>query len=114
MKTFGLYVLSCMVIIVLLGAIAFAFAGPTGRQVVVVSAALALAVQTVAFTVARLLQRQNLMLGWGLGSILRLVALVLYALVLAKLWRAPITPALLSFAAFLFVTTVVEPVFLKR
>ena len=114
MKTFGLYVLSCMVIIALLGAIAFAFAGPAGRHVVVVSAALALAVQTVAFTVARLLQRQNLMLGWGLGSILRLVALVLYALVLAKLWRAPITPALLSFAAFLFVTTVVEPVFLKR
>ena len=114
MKTFGQYVLSCLVLIALLGVIAFAFAGPAGRQVVVVSAALALAVQTVAFTVARLLQRQNLMLGWGLGSVLRLVALVLYALVVAKLWRAPITPALLSFAAFLFVTTVVEPVFLKR
>ena len=113
-KTFGQYVLSCLVLIALLGAIAFAFAGPAGRQVVVVSAALALAVQTVAFTVARILQRQNLMLGWGLGSVLRLVALVLYALVVAKLWRAPITPALLSFAAFLFVTTVVEPVFLKR
>src|SRR5437762_5008156 len=86
-KTFGQYVLSCLVMIALLGAIAFAFAGPAGRQVVVVSAALALAVQAVAFTVARLLQRQNLMLGWGLGSVLRLVALVLYALVVAKLWR---------------------------
>ena len=114
MRAFGLYVLSCVLIVAVIGGVAFAFAGPTGRQVVLASAALALAVQMVAFAIARLLQRQNLMRGWGLGSVLRLVALVLYAVVVAKLWRAPITPALLSFAAFLFVTTVVEPVFLKR
>jgi hypothetical protein len=114
LKAFGFYALSCALIVAILGAVAFVFAGPAGRQVVLASAALAFAVQMVAFTIARLLQRQHLLLGWGLGSILRLVALVLYAVVVAKLWRAPITPALLSFAAFLFVTTVVEPVFLKR
>ena len=114
MRSFGLYALSCLLIVAILGAVAFAFAGPAGRQVVLASAALAFAVQMTAFAIARLLQRQNLLLGWGLGSVLRLVALVLYAVVVAKLWRAPITPALLSFAAFLFVTTVVEPIFLKR
>ena len=114
MKAFGLYVLSCVLIVAILAAIAFAFAGPAGQRVVLASASLTIAVQILAFGIARALQRQNLMLGWGLGSVLRLVALVLYALVVAKLWRAPITPALLSFVAFLFATTVVEPVFLKR
>jgi hypothetical protein len=114
MRSFGLYAMSCLVAIALMGAIAWAFVGPVGQQAVLASASLALTVQLVAFGIARQLQRQNLMLGWGLGSVLRLVALVLYAVVVAKLWRAPITPALLSFAAFLFVTTVFEPVFLKR
>jgi hypothetical protein len=66
---------------------------------VLASACLALAVQMIAFAMARLLQPRHLLLGWGLGSVLRLVALVLYAIVVAKLWRAPITPALLSFVA---------------
>jgi hypothetical protein len=108
------YAASSLVIIALIGAIAWAFTGQAGRQVVLASACLALAVQMIAFAMARLLQPRNLLLGWGLGSVLRLVTLVLYAIVVARLWRAPVTPALLSFVAFLFATTVVEPVFLKR
>lgn len=114
MKPLGLYAASCVAIIAVTGGIAWAFTGPQGRQTVAVSASLALAVQMVAFAVARQLQPRHLMLGWGLGSVLRLAALVLYAVVVARLWRAPLAPALLSFAAFLFVTTVVEPIFLKR
>lgn len=114
MKPFAQYGAVCLVIITVIGAIAAAFTGREGRQAILASAALALVVQLVAFTVARLLQPRHLLLGWGLGSVMRLIALVLYAVVVAKLWRAPITPALLSFAAFLFATTVVEPVFLKR
>jgi hypothetical protein len=103
-----------VVAIALNGALAWAFTDAAGHRVVLASAAIEFAVQVLAFTVARLLQPRNLLLGWGLGSVLRLVALVVYAVVVARLWRAPLTPALLSFAAFLFVTTVFEPVFLKR
>lgn len=114
MKPFALYAASSVAIVAVISAVAFAFTDPAGRQVVIASACLALAVQMLAFAVARLLQPRHLLLGWGLGSAMRFTALVLYAVVVAKLWRAPIAPALLSFAAFLFVTTVVEPVFLKR
>lgn len=114
MKAFGQYAAASLALILVIGSIAWFFTAATGRPTLVVSAGLAFLVQLMAFQVARALQPQNLLLGWGLGSLMRLMSLVLYAIVVAKLWRAPITPALLSFAAFLFVTTVVEPIFLKR
>lgn len=114
MRGFAEYATSCILIIAIIGAIAWFFTDRAGQQAVLVSAGLAFVVQLVAFGVARLLQGRNLLLGWGIGSVLRLIALVLYAVVVARLWRAPIGPALLSFVAFLFVTTVVEPVFLRR
>ena len=114
MRGFAEYLTSCVLIIAIIGVIAWGVSSPAGKQAVLVSAGLALAIQMVSFGVARLLQSRNLLLGWGVGSLLRLLVLVLYAVVVAKLWRAPIGPALLSFVAFLFVTTVVEPVFLKR
>lgn len=114
MRSWILYAAGCVIAIALVGAIAWAFTDAAGHRVILMSAGLALAVQITAFTVARLLQPRHLLLGWGLGSVLRLVALVAYAILVAKVWQAPLTPALLSLAAFLFVTTVFEPVFLKR
>ena len=114
MKPFAQYAGTCLAIIALVGAVSWALVSETGRQALMVSAALAFAVQAISFGITRLVQRQNFLLGWGLGTLLRFVALVLYAVVVAKLWQAPLTPALLSFAAFLFLTTLVEPLFLKR
>jgi CHASE2 domain-containing sensor protein len=114
MRGFAEYLASCLLIIAIIGAIAWALTSDAGQRAVLTSAALALAVQVVAFSVTRALQRRNLLLGWGLGSVLRLIALVTYAMLVAKRWHTPLTPALLSFVAFVFVTTVVEPVFLKR
>lgn len=114
MKPFALYTAACVAIVVVVGGAASLFTDSDGRQAVLASACLALGVQLIAFAVARLLQPRHLVLGWGLGSVMRLVALVLYAVVVAKLWRAPMAPALLSFVAFLFVMTVVEPLFLRR
>lgn len=114
MKSWTLYALGCVIAIALVGAVAWSFTDSAGHRVMLASAAIALAVQLLAFTMARLLQPTHLLLGWGLGSVLRVVALMTYAVVVAKVWRAPLTPALLSFTAFLFVTTVFEPVFLKR
>ena len=115
MRGFAEYATACVLSIAIIGAIAWTFSNPAGQQLVLISAGLAFAVQLLAFGVARLLQRrQQLMLGWGIGGVLRLLALVTYALVVARLWRGAVAPALLSLAAFLFVTTVVEPIFLRR
>jgi hypothetical protein len=114
MRAYGEYLLALVAGVGLAGLVAWAFTNEAGRQTVLVSGGVAVVVQLAAFAVARALREKQLLLGWGLGSLLRLVALVLYAVVVARLWRAPITPALLSFVGMLFVTTVVEPIFLKR
>ena len=108
------YLASCVVIVALISAVCALFLREPGMRAVMFSGAFAMAVQAVAFLVARAYRTRNLLLGWGIGSAVRVVALVIYAVVLARLGRASLAPALLSFAAFLFVTTVFEPVFLKR
>lgn len=114
MRPFVLYLAACVAAISVVGAIASQFTQGLGRQAILVSALVVLAVQLLAFTVARLLKSRHVLVGWGMGSAMRFVALALYALIVAKLWAAPVMAALLSFAAFLFVTTVIEPLFLKR
>jgi hypothetical protein len=113
-KALGQYMAASAGLLVIVGAVALFVVEPQARQTVLISATLALVVQASTFLVARRIIPQNLILGWGLGSLIRFLAVVLYALVVAKLWRASLTPALLSFVGFLFVTMVVEPLFLKR
>jgi len=114
MKSAAQYVALCLAIIALLAGIAAAFATGPSRQAVLVSATLAFVVQMVAFTVARLVPPAQVMVGWGLGTVLRMMVVVAYGIVVAKVWRTPVAPALLSFVVFVFVTTVVEPAFLRR
>ena len=114
MKALGLYLAACAAAVVVVGALAILATDAAGRQTILASALAALVVQAGAFGLARSMRDRNIIVGWGLGSLLRVVALVLYAVIVARLWRAQLTPALLSFAGFLFVTTLVEPVFLKR
>lgn len=77
------------------------------------SAVLAYGVQLVALAIARPFVATNPIAGWGLGSLLRFVVLALYALVGVKALGLVPTPALISFAGFLFVTMLVEPIFLR-
>ncbi len=115
MRMFAWYGLTTAGIIAVFALGVVAFVGEVGRRAVVMSALVALVVQLAAFAIARAFRgRRQLMLGWGLGSLLRFVVLVLYGVVAARLLHAPMAPALLSFVAFLFVTTIVEPVFLTR
>ena len=114
MKAGVLYAASCIVAMALIAAIAWSFLDGASRHAMLVSAGIAVGVQVLAFTVARLLLRKNVMLGWGLGSVLRLVVLVVFAVILARTARDTMTPALLSFVGFLFVTTVIEPIFLRQ
>lgn len=109
-----MYSAACVAAIAVIGGISALFTEGLGRQAILASAVLALVVQLLAFTVARMFRDRHVFVGWGMGSAMRFVALALYAVIVAKLWGAPVMAALLSFAAFLFVTTVIEPLFLKR
>jgi len=76
------------------------------------SAALAFAVQVAGFAFASALQPVNVMAGWGAGMVLRFGSLVAYALAVKSLgW--PVAESLVSYAGFLFVSTLIEPLFLK-
>lgn len=77
------------------------------------SAVLAFGVQVVTFAVAWPFLAKNPLMGWGLGSLLRLLALVLYALVGVRSSGLAAAPALLSLAGFFFVSMLLESLFLK-
>ncbi len=77
------------------------------------SAVLAFVVQVVAFGVAVPFLARNPIMGWGLGSVLRLATLVLYAVVGLKSFGLAATPALLSLVGFLFASMLLETLFLK-
>ena len=66
-----------------------------------------------SFAVAWPFLAKNPLMGWGLGSLLRLLALVLYALVGVRSSGLAAAPALLSLAGFFFVSMLLESLFLK-
>lgn len=77
------------------------------------SAVIAFGVQLVAFAVARPFMATNPIAGWGLGSLIRFAVLMVYAFVGVKALGLASGPALVSLAGFLFVTMLVEPLFLR-
>ena len=90
------------------------YPGEPARRAIVASAVVAFVVQLVAFAIARrAAQRSNAVAGWGLGALLRMMVFALYALVLVKALGLVSTPALISLAVFLFVSTLVEPLLLN-
>jgi hypothetical protein len=76
------------------------------------SAALAFVVQLAGFAFASALQPVNVMAGWGAGMVLRFGSLVAYAFAV-KSFGLPVAVSLVSYAGFLFVSTLIEPLFLK-
>lgn len=78
-----------------------------------ISAGIAFVVQVIAFLVARFLMATNPLAGWGLGAVLRFVVLLVYAFVGLSVLKLDPAAALISLAAFLFLSTIVEAIFLK-
>ena len=87
---------------------------PAEERAIWLSAAIAFVVQMLAFGVAMLMRRDQVLVGWGLGAIMRLVTLSVYALVFVKALGLPATAALVSLATFFFLSTLVEPLLLAR
>ncbi len=77
------------------------------------SAVIAFGVQLLAFAIARPFVKSNPIAGWGLGSLLRFAVVVLHALVGIPALGLESGPALMSLVAFLFVTMMLEPLFLR-
>lgn len=79
------------------------------HRAIIISAILAAAVQMAAFWLVHSMARRNAALaGWGMGAVLRVVTLLLYGLIFAKLLNLPLTAALVSFAVFLFASMLIE------
>ena len=93
-------------------ALSIAYTTEADRRAIVTSAILAALVQVMTFGLIKLLGKQNMLVGWVLGAILRGTMLALYGIVLVKLLGLPPTAALVSFAVFLFTSMLLESLLL--
>lgn len=104
----------CLTVIAVLAALlGMAYRSSTDRRALWLSAGAALMVQLAAFAVAQAGARKNVLVGWGAGIGLRFAALIVWGLVGVSQLGLPRGAALLSMASYLFVTTLIEPLFLK-
>lgn len=104
--------------LVLIGASGLALAAlyreGADRRAILVSAVVAFVVQLAAFAVVRRgVGKLDVIAAWGLGMGLRFAMFAVYALVVVELLALPSAAALISLATFFFVSTLVEPPFLK-
>jgi hypothetical protein len=95
-------------------ALSFAWPSPEARRALVTSGVVAVVVQVVAFVVMRLSAPANAMAGWGVGMLLRLLTLLVYGWLVVRALALPAAPALVGLVSFFFVTSLAEPVILKR
>jgi hypothetical protein len=113
-KGFGRYAAATVGVIVVVGALlALLFHGPGEVVAIGISGMLALGVQLASFFLGRLAGANNLMARMGTGAFLRFVTLIVYALLAAKVFMIPLVAALISLAAFFFLSTLIEPLLIK-
>jgi len=89
---------------------------PGDAHAIRVSAVIAFAVQVFAFAVVLVVAGAgtNVFPAWGLGMLLRLAALAVMGFWAVRALGLRAEPALISLATFFFVTTLVEPLALRR
>lgn len=87
------------------------YKSPAEHRAIQMSALLALAVQMVTFVIARKASK-NMMIGWGVGTLVRVLSVILFALIVAPAYGLPLSAALISLVIFLFVSMLVEPLLL--
>jgi hypothetical protein len=110
----GKYAMATIGVVLVVGALlSIAFHDPGDIAAIGLSGVVALAVQLTAFWLGRLPGLNNVMARMGTGAILRLLTLVVYAVVVAKVLLLPIAAALISLAAFFFLSTLIEPLLIK-
>lgn len=91
----------------------FVWTDTSSLHAIQASAWLAFIVQTISFGFARLVAREQIIVGWGLGVLLRFAAVAFWALLGIKVLGLVSAPALISLVVFFFLSTLVEPLFLN-
>ncbi len=86
---------------------------PAERTSVLAAAVTALMAQAITWVIIARMGQTQVIAAWGLGAVVRVVVLVLFSIVGPRAFGLRLEPATLSLALFLFVTTLVEPLFLK-
>ena len=115
MKAFAGFVLAAAGLIgASMAALMLLFPTAADHEALELTALVAFVVHLVAFGVARLLRGRNIWLAWGVGSVLRLGTLVVYAVLVVKVLALPLVPALIGCATFLFLPTLIEPLLLLK
>ena len=84
------------------------------RSAVRASALVALVTQLLAFAVAKGGARKNVIAAWSAGAALRLFVVVAWGITAVRALQLPAEAALVSVAALLFASTLIEPLFLGR
>jgi len=108
------YALATVGIVVIVGfALSLFFKGPGDSAAIGLSAAIAVVVQLMAVTLSRTAGQGNLMARMGTGALLRMLTLIAYALLVAKVLALPLAAALVSLALFYFLSTLIEPLLIK-
>jgi hypothetical protein len=119
LRSMGLFAaVSAGIIIVAWAVLRLVFMSEAQHQALVLSAGLAFAVQVGAFALLRSGAEAKalpgeLMIRWGMGAVIRLVVLVMFAVV-ANALRLPLDAALVSLATFFFLTMIAEPLLLNH
>lgn len=104
-------------VVAVLGALIVLVFGRDLLTAVAVAAAIGLVVQALAavllFSTSGPGDPSRFMVGWAGGALLRMMAVVAAGLWLTRTHAVAEAPALLSLVTFLFVLTLIEPLFLK-
>jgi hypothetical protein len=109
---FALFGIAATIVVGLL--LAMAYSGAAERRAIVIGACVALPLQLATFAGVRSVSREHVISAWMGGTLVRFIALVVYGFVVVKALGLPSGAALVSFAAFLFVLTLIEPLLLNR
>jgi hypothetical protein len=114
MKRLGVYAAVAAAMIAVSGLLlSLPFDGPADHRAIAVSATVAFVVQVTAFGAVALASPSNVVAGWGVGVVVRLVVLVGYALLVVKAVGLAPVAALISLVTFFFLCTLAEPLFLR-
>ena len=95
-------------------ALTMALTGAGAASAIGISATVAVVIQVAAFAITRTMATANIIAAWGMGALARMLTLFFYALLAVKVFGLPAVPALISLAVFLFLSTLLEPLFLRR
>jgi hypothetical protein len=94
--------------------LAMAYSGTAERRAIIIGACIALPLQLATFAGVRSVPREHVISAWMGGTLVRFIALVIYGFFVVKALGLPSGAALVSFAAFLFALTLLEPLLLNR